>query len=83
MALQAVLTLLPTINNIPDVGISWGQAMAGLGSPDLDIGESARISIFNSPFSDSVKLDFKEMLTTTNNIYTIYCTLLTYFTLLL
>ena len=52
--------------------------MAGLGSPDLDIGESVRISIFNSPFSDSVKLDFKEMLTTTNNIYTIYCTFLTY-----
>ena len=45
--------------------------MAGLGSPHLDIGESAGISIFNSPFSDSIKLDFKEMLTTTNNICTI------------
>ena len=42
--------------------------MAGLGSPHLDIGESARISILNSPFSDSIKLDFKEMLTTRNNI---------------
>ena len=62
LELLAVLTLLPTINNIPDVGISRWQAMAGLGSPHLDIGESARISIFNSPFSDSIKLDFKEML---------------------
>ena len=51
-----------TVNKVPDVGISRGKAMTGLGSPHLDIGESARISIFNSPFSDSIKLDFKEML---------------------
>ena len=54
--------LLPTINKVPDVGISGRKAMASLGSPQLDIGESARISILNSPFSDSIKLDFKEML---------------------
>ena len=56
------LKLLPTIDNIPDVGIRRRKAMAGLGRPHLDIGESARISILNSPFSDSIKLDFKEML---------------------
>ena len=43
--------------------------MTSLGSPYFDIGESARISIFNPPFSYSIKFDFKEMLTTTNNIY--------------
>ena len=56
--------------------------MAGLGSPHLDIGESARISIFNSPFSDSIKLDFKEMLTTRNNIIDIQYNLLHFVELL-
>ena len=61
LAILALLLLL-TINKVPDVGICRRKAMTGLGSPHLDIGESVRISILHSPFSDSIKLDFKEML---------------------
>ena len=61
----ALLALLPTVNKVPDVGISWGIAVASLGSPYFDIGESARNSIFHFPFTGSIKLDFKVMLPTT------------------